>query len=572
MDKTVSISLGGFSFIIDEIAFRKLKIYLEDVRISLHGTEGIDDIIEDVEIRIAELFRDRIKFREVVNDDDVDFVIATMGHPNQYRVEDEEEVVIKTTINERVEAKQERKKLFRDPDDKIISGLSAGLAHYFGLDPWAIRAVWLVFGFLGIFTAGVSFLLVLSCYIILLILVPKANTTSEKLQMYGKPANIETLKKNAQQASEVVVSGSRELSNKLGSLFAVFGKILFWFVGIILVLIGISFIIGGFAIFFTSITGLPVELFGYIVEESWMKITSKVLGGILMIIPGILITILGVKCFVKVSVNKSVIISSIVAWFIALFSLIGISISTASKFRSSVENRKEQVFNIQNDTLNVSFKDHNLGTYRYESFDDLDQLIDENGNLIIPVDDVIRLKESTDNNFKVEVKYSSKGGNASEARKNLESIKYNYTIEGNNLILDEFIKIPKGGKFRDQKISVTLFIPANKFVNVREADEAIVYDREDDYKYHHRIKNNVFVYNGKKIICTNCENDDNEYNYEELESFEVITDSAKISINENGIQIKGKDGSVDIKANTKNNNQINYKDDTDNINIDYGSN
>ena len=240
MDKTVAISLGGFSFTLDEIAFKKLKIYLDDVRNSLHGVDGVDDIIEDVEIRIAELFRERLRFREVVSNDDVDFVIATMGHPNQYRVEEEEEVYVKV---ERVEVKSTNKRLFRDPDDKIISGLSSGLAHYFGLDPWAIRAGWLILGFLGIFTAGVSLLFVILSYVVLLAIVPKANTTSEKLQMYGKPANIETLKKNAQEASEAVANGGRALSSKLGGVFSLIGKILFGLLGGIIFLVGIGLII-----------------------------------------------------------------------------------------------------------------------------------------------------------------------------------------------------------------------------------------------------------------------------------------------------------------------------------------
>ena len=204
MDKTVSISIGGFSFVLDEIAYNKLKTYLQDVKTSLRGTEGVEDIIEDVEIRISELFRERLKFREVVNEDDINFVIATMGHPDQYKVEEDEENE-KTSTNSSYNYSSNNqsyggqqtgaKRLYRDPDDTIVTGFSAGLAHYMGVDPWFVRSIWLVLGILGIFTAGVSFLLVLFCYFILLIFVPKAKTTSEKLQMYGQPANIDTLKK-----------------------------------------------------------------------------------------------------------------------------------------------------------------------------------------------------------------------------------------------------------------------------------------------------------------------------------------------------------------------------------------
>ena len=321
MDKTVSISIGGFSFVLDEIAYNKLKTYLQDVKTSLRGTEGVEDIIEDVEIRISELFRERLKFREVVNEDDINFVIATMGHPDQYKVEEDEENE-KTSTNSSYNYSSNNqsyggqqtgaKRLYRDPDDTIVTGLSAGLAHYMGVDPWFVRSIWLVLGVLGIFTAGVSFFLVVFCYFILLIFVPKAKTTSEKLQMYGQPANIDTLKKNVEQASEAVVSGSKELSNKLGGAFGVFGRILLWFIGFIILSSGIGLIIGGFFFFFTTWTEMPTELFGYLVEEEWMSMAAKIFGGILMVIPGVLLTILGVKCFWnKVKVSKAVSCSKI---------------------------------------------------------------------------------------------------------------------------------------------------------------------------------------------------------------------------------------------------------------------
>ena len=574
MDKTVAISLGGFSFTLDEIAFKKLKIYLDDVRNSLHGVDGVDDIIEDVEIRIAELFRERLRFREVVSNDDVDFVIATMGHPNQYRVEEEEEVYVKT---ERVEIKPTKKRLFRDPDDKIISGLSAGLAHYFGLDPWAIRAGWLILGFLGIF-GGFSLLLVLISYVVLLAIVPLAKTTSEKLQMYGKPANIETLKKNAQEASEAVANGSRALSSKLGGVFSLIGKLLFGLLGGIIFLVGIGLIIGGFAIAFTTWTEVPTELFGYLVEDQWMSIATKILGGLLMIIPGVLITILGVRCFTKLKISKALIISSIVVWFIALFSIIGISLNTASKFSNQVERSKNELFNIPSDTLVVNFKDEKDGDYIFNSIGDLDQLIDEKGNLLVSIKDRITIKESEDDHFKIDVKYTSKGGNSKEAKRNLESIDYNYQIKGNQLILDEFIKIKPTGKFRKQSVKITLYVPKNKTIQTKGVDQVVI-DNQGVEAYFYENNNRFFKNNGEKIVCLNCDNEDDNYKEydEDFENIEInvedSSENAKVRIDKNGIRIESNDGNIGISTKSKHkNNQINYKDDTDNINIDYGSN
>lgn len=578
MDKTVSISLGGFSFVVEEIAYSKLRTYLQDVKNSLHGTEGIDDIIEDVEIRISELFRDRLKFREVVSDDDVNFVIATMGHPNQYRVEDEEAESTSThsTYTQSSFETKNNKRLFRDPDDKIITGLSAGLAHYLGLDPWAVRATWLVLGILGIFT-GISFFLVVLCYFILLIFVPKATTTSEKLQMYGKPANIESFKKNAEVASEAVISGSRELSNKLGGVFGAFGKFLLWFVGFIITSIGVGLIIGGCALAFTTWTDIPTELFGYMVEDQWMSVATKILGGILMIIPGILITILGVRCFTRVKTSKALIIASIVIWFIALFAIIGISLNTASRFRSDVEFVKDETLTVPSDTLIVQFKDQNLGGYNFKVMNDLDQLIDEEGNLIIPIDDEITLGESDTNQFKISLKYKAKGGSTAEAKRNVESTIYNHILEGNVLNLDEFIKIKKEGKFRKQDVEIKIFVPKNKVVNVKKMNNLSLIDNGVE-KYFYSPNNKFFLNNGEKIVCLNC-------NSEELENDEIsdqevqinvndADENAKVRIDKNGIRIESKDGSIGISTPTKqqNNNQINYKDDTDSININYRNN
>ncbi|MGV0967109.1 PspC domain-containing protein [Empedobacter falsenii] len=592
MDKTVSISIGGFSFVLDEIAYNKLKTYLQDVKTSLRGTEGVEDIIEDVEIRISELFRERLKFREVVNEDDINFVIATMGHPDQYKVEEDEENE-KTSTNSSYNYSSNNqsyggqqtsaKRLYRDPDDTIVTGLSAGLAHYMGVDPWFVRSIWLVLGVLGIFTAGVSFFLVVFCYFILLIFVPKAKTTSEKLQMYGQPANIDTLKKNVEQASEAVVSGSKELSNKLGGAFGVFGRILLWFIGFIILSSGIGLIIGGFFFFFTTWTEMPTELFGYLVEEEWMSMAAKIFGGILMVIPGVLLTILGVKCFWnKVKVSKAVIFGSIALWFVALFAIIGISVSTASKFRNSVEMTQEKSYVIPSDTLQVYFRENNEGNLKFKTFNDLDQLIDAEGNLIIPIDDIFEIEESTDDKLHVQVTYSSKGGSKEEAKRNLEAIRYNYELNGNKLYLDEFIKIPKDGKFRNQTVDIKLYVPKNKLIHTNNTDRMTIINNDNDRDYLYDLKNKFIGYNGKKFVCLNCQKDSDSEDDINLDSEDLNinvndgNDSAKVIIDKNGLRVEsnGKSAGVGYIDNSKSkkeksNQEIHYKDDTDSININY---
>ena len=131
MNKTININLGGIFFHIDEIAYQKLKLYLDAIRRSLSDDpQGRDEIINDIEHRIGELLSERIKDqRQVVNENDIDEITKIMGKPEDYLVDEEifeDEPKYRTRTSS--------KKLFRDGDDKFLGGVCSGLAHYLGID------------------------------------------------------------------------------------------------------------------------------------------------------------------------------------------------------------------------------------------------------------------------------------------------------------------------------------------------------------------------------------------------------------------------------------------------------
>ncbi|MBT8271054.1 MAG: PspC domain-containing protein, partial [Bacteroidia bacterium] len=175
MNKTVNINLAGIFFHIDEDAYLKLQRYLDAIKRSFTDSQGRNEIISDIEARIAELFNERVQNdKQVVSVKEVDEVITIMGQPEDYMVDeeifdDEPKTQYKTTSSGR--------KLFRDKDNAYIGGVSAGLAHYFGIDALWIRLAWIVL----FFGAGTGILL----YILLWILMPVAETTSDKLAMTG---------------------------------------------------------------------------------------------------------------------------------------------------------------------------------------------------------------------------------------------------------------------------------------------------------------------------------------------------------------------------------------------------
>ena len=144
MNKTININLGGIFFHIDELAYQKLKLYLDAIRRSLSDDpQGRDEILNDIEHRIGELLSERIKdARQVVNENDIDEITKIMGKPEDYLVDEElfeDETISRKNISS--------KKLFRDTDDKFLGGVCSGMAHYVGIDVIWMRLLWLILFF-----------------------------------------------------------------------------------------------------------------------------------------------------------------------------------------------------------------------------------------------------------------------------------------------------------------------------------------------------------------------------------------------------------------------------------------
>lgn len=189
MNKTVSIALAGFSFVIEEHAYIKLSDYLQALRNSLEKEEA-DEVMYDIEIRIAEILKGNMGKREVVSDDDVEKVIAQIGTPEAIGEQEEEYYSENSSYKTNYQAKTQ-KQLFRDIEGGKIAGVCAGLAHYIGVDVVIIRVIWVA---LLLFTV---FFPTIMIYVILAIVMPKAETASDVLKMKGKPVDFEHIKEES---------------------------------------------------------------------------------------------------------------------------------------------------------------------------------------------------------------------------------------------------------------------------------------------------------------------------------------------------------------------------------------
>ena len=195
MKKTYNINLGGIVFHIDEDAYDLLDKYLSNLRIHFSKEEGAEEIVHDMELRISELFRERLGERkQVITLVDVEEIIVQMGKPEEFAEEDETQETAKYN-----KEKKAPKRLFRNPDNKVIGGVCSGIAAYFDWDVTILRIVLIVL-VVPFVTNGVFGIIL--CYIIAWIIIPEAHTATEKLSMKGMKVNVENIGKTVTDGFE----------------------------------------------------------------------------------------------------------------------------------------------------------------------------------------------------------------------------------------------------------------------------------------------------------------------------------------------------------------------------------
>lgn len=187
MNKTHNINVGGYPFTIDDDAFATLENYLAKIESHFRRSEGYEEIIDDIERRIAELLESRTKTKKIVSIEDINQVIGILGTPEDFGATSEFEEDMDQHSGSEREYKT-GKKLYRDPDDKMIGGVCGGLAAYFGIqDPIWVRVAFA----LAVLGGGLG----IPIYLLLWALVPLAETPRDFLAMRGEKINVKNIAK-----------------------------------------------------------------------------------------------------------------------------------------------------------------------------------------------------------------------------------------------------------------------------------------------------------------------------------------------------------------------------------------
>ncbi len=556
MQQVININFHGRIIPIETKAYDKLKAYTESLHKHFANEEGKEEIINDIESRIGELFQERIKQGAVcITDNDVEAVIKSIGRPEEFDGEQSASTESASSTHSSPKAKRlfrdennkvvggvcsglanyfgidvvivriifvvsvisfgfgflpylilwiaipssaskeigsTRKRLYRDDDDKIIGGVCSGLGHYFGINPWIPRVIFLApffsnfidwdrishftpFGFIA--------------YIICWIAIPLAKTTSEKLEMKGEKVDMNSIKTTVMSEMKGVESRLKEFSKEATTVAkeksevvagevkkgwknstGIIGKILVTLVKIFVYFILAIIIIALFAVLFSiSIASFAIfPLKGFVLNEGWQ--TAFAWGTLLFFIitPMVWIITSIIRWLTKAKSSSRLLTTSFFTLFVlGAFSLGGLISSIVKEFKSTNDTYEQEVA-LSNPAVGklemVTLpSNNNININEGVQITELDALFEDT---LYTSNISIQILKSSNDSFRVTTIKKVNGNNRKNANATAENIHFNLMQRDSILTLDGGIPITRDNKFRNQRIIVTVYVPEGKRIKI----------------------------------------------------------------------------------------------------------
>jgi phage shock protein PspC (stress-responsive transcriptional regulator) len=474
MYKTISIHLQGTPFQIEEGAYEILRNYLDRLKKVLHNQKGSEEILQDVELRMAELFtKQLLPSKKVIEQPMVEEVLAILGNPEVFGDEDLNAEQESFTQKER----SVEKRLFRDEENAILGGVLAGFANYLNWDVTVIRAVYVLLIIFG----GFGFPL----YIVLWIITPKAKTSFEKLQMKGKPVNLESMKSEIENAADRIQKKSKAWTNKikeengLQNSLKKLVRVISVFFGLLSLLLGTAFFITAIVFLFGDPDFIPAQIngefmslgdFGTLILESPTD-SDYLIWGIVFTASSVigLLWLTGIRA---IFAFKSSIIrySSFSLIFMMVFGIILLSLTGAKTGRAFAINGEieKDLFTVDTTVLNLKF-DQATGVDKqgYKTISRGDKGVIKVANKRIYLHGIeIEYRKSTDSIFHIKQYFTANGRDHQMAILKAKNIDFKVDLISNTVQANTFYTFPVQDKLRDQKVKLIVEVPQNGKVKV----------------------------------------------------------------------------------------------------------
>lgn len=512
MNKTVTINISGIIFHIEEDAYERLLGYLNSIRKRFSAEEGRDEIMMDIESRIAEILGERVgPSKQVVVMADVDHVISLMGEPETISEgaeagKDEEKEKEQQKQDEEEEPRLDRRRrIFRDPDDKVIGGVCSGIGYYFDVDP-----VWIRIGFVAfslVFFSGVLF------YLLLLVIVPKAETTAEKLEMRREPVDVNNISRTIREEFEGVKRRAEEFGREakergkrwkkeskawrrssyargqvedfFHSVFRVFSKIF----ATMLIIFGILFLVGLLTSTFTLSSFGP-----RMISDSFRNLFSDgmhygiAITALLLVfgIPVVMMIYKGIRLLFGIRrPDKYVGLVALILWIVGIiFGSISVANAIGSLSEGATVEEKVPLPFKAGDTINIvvdidpsmlnedyhsafNQEHHYARQYHGVSMNDSDFKIGYPKLHIVP---------SLTDSVGLIVYKSARGRDIREAAANARDINYRITLKGNTVTFSNYYSVTGVAKWRMQQVNSELRVPENTVIYFHSSTEDLLED------------------------------------------------------------------------------------------------
>lgn len=507
MNKTFTVNIAGLVFHIEEQAYHQLNQYLEAIKQSITAEER-EEIIHDIELRIAELFSQKInEYNQVIVTKDVEEVIQIMGKPEDYNIDDQ--VPPTNEESDQYYTFPKVKKLYRDPENGKVGGVLAGLGHYFNIEVLWLRVLFLIL----LFTFGSGFLF----YIILWIVVPKAKTTTQILEMRGEPINISSIEKKVSESLQEVTDkinklDYEKLKNSTKNTANQTWNILKRIFGIILISVAIM---GFLTIAFLMIyifKNINTELIANEILTTYLIDNNQGSFGLnftalaaVAILPFIIIFLISLKLLYSNMKYIGVLsISLITLWIASTFYLaLNITdIKNAEKIQYLIDEesvmRETISFPVELDTLSLK-----MVNPKYFENTDQDYTAFEQNNQLDPLNLKIEFSDSDQQHtyaqLKTEYKHNELLRNT-PSNEPLQVPQLQYKTIENTLILSNAIVFPNLEKSTQSKAKLEIYVPSNKVIYIPDALKKYIDDENKNI-----LGNHYYIFKNDELKCLDCQ-------------------------------------------------------------------
>lgn len=497
MDKTIKINLGGTLFQTDEEAYNLLRRYLQEIDTRLKNVPGGAETIEDIEFRISEIFQSQKGTAGIISKENVESMIALLGKPEDFEISDDQ-------VEERPKFSRsgKRKKMYRNPDDRIIGGVCGGMGIYLNIEPVWVRVLFVIFALCG--GAG------LFVYLALWIALPSAVTETMKREMLGDASfNSESVKPqddrpsfyNGSQSAQN--SGSSRLGNALNEIFRAMGRLFYIAFRIIAILLGISIVLTGFvslvAIIMVFVFKYPgyfsndavninlnyfTDFLNYVVSPSvapWIL----VLAFAVILLPLLAMIYWGVKMIFWFRARDLVFaLAGLVIWVMSIAALSIILFSEGISFSETAKTGSEELLGKSPQNLYI-LTGHKVSELNYDkeiTFSDEGYnvyLRDAGKGLFISP--VLKINSSNDEFLKINIRKRSTGRNRPEATKKAEGLMYEFRLTGDTLFLDDYFTVPTDRKWSFDNVGINLYIPSGTIIHFDANSNKLFHHEDHDY-------------------------------------------------------------------------------------------